>query len=169
MTLLGPTSHGNRNGVTFAACLATNHSGRAEMKMRNPTSNPGGSNERSTRSPRCCASRGVLEVDTSFTQRRMVASYSPVAVLGSSPSSSATRRWNCRSQNRSSHVSEYEGGGVLGPRRTARRGEHADRRPPPRREGADVDAAPGEARDAAYRPDILRACDAPRTGAPGGR
>jgi hypothetical protein len=54
-------------------------------------------------------------------------------------------------------VSEYEGGGVLGPRRTARRGEHADRRPPPRREGADVDAAPGEARDAAYRPDILRA------------
>ena len=107
------------------------------MKILNPTANPGGRSERRTRSPRACASAGVRADDTSRTHRAMVASYSPVAVDGSSPSSRATWRWNCRNQNRSRGVSEYSGFGVVGPaRRSAAATTGALPRRPARRRGA---------------------------------
>ena len=137
MTLLGPTSHGSKNGVTRAACLATNHSGRRLMKILKPTANPEGRSERRTRSPRACASAGVRADDTSRTHRAMVASYSPVAVDGSSPSSRATWRWNCRNQIDRGCVSEYSGFGVVGPaRRSAAATTGAPPRRPARRRGA---------------------------------
>ena len=93
------------------------------MKILKPTANPGGRSERRTRSPRACASAGVRADDTSRTHRAMVASYSPVAVDGSSPSSRATWRWNCRNQNRSRVCRSTQASGW-----SARRGEARRRR-----------------------------------------